>query len=202
MGAPRIAEEAVSSANASMLRAIGKYIAAGKSLAMHEQLAAIGLLAAESEAREGQRLWDAHHRKFKYTPMKQFTYPEGSEAAAELNKNGIYLRREMIDTKRYTGADIRAAEAKNGCGKRKPLDTQPRTRMYLPWHEGTGRGAPRIIAYTIVKRPDNSVERFDNIRIFRGANGHKQRRDLRLERSLTDGQWIVLVKALTVRVLS
>lgn len=192
-------------ANPSVLAAIGKFIAGGNRLTLQEQLAAIAMLAAESDAQKPMRLWEAHHRKFQYTPLTfEMAYEEKKRAGKKFDKGAVFLRQERIDTKRYTAEKIRAAELANGCGKRRPsLDSQPRTRMYLPWQAGQETAKQRIISYTIVKRPDNTVERFDDIRIFRGGNaGSKVRRDLRLERSLTEGQWITLVKDLTERVLS
>ena len=179
--------------NSVLLRAVGKLLSAGGTLSLQEQLGAIGLLAAQSEMAEASRLRAAHLRKYSYTPMSLADV--WGEKPVTVGKVPL-LRREYIEPKKYDGAALRQLRAERGVGKLKPMDSQPRIKLRMPWDNSK----ERIIAYTLVKADNGDVSHFEGIRIFRQTS--RVRRDRSMENAITDGQWISLVRHLTERVFS
>lgn len=185
-------------ANEILLRAVGALMRVGGTMSLQEQLGALGLIATANEQRLNQRLWEAHHRKYAYTPQTAAdVWPAGG---VMLSRNATLLRREPRETKRYNCALLRSLRAQRGVGRVHKPDTQLRTKMKLPWSHHY-LDPEYIVAYDIVRKDDGSIERFDNIKLYRHTP-KRPRRARSLERDMTDEQWLALVKHLTRKVLS
>lgn len=157
--------------------------------------------------REAMKRWAAHHRKWAYMTLPDLEFAghiKLNPKTGERERQTTFARHyyaSPIDSGRYPGPALRELRNRFGCSKhkRKGADTQSRTRLNMPWDWAMAR----VVAFDIINE-DDGTKRFDNVRIFRGGihGPSKQRRDYRLENSLTAEQWLSLYKVLARKIFS
>jgi hypothetical protein len=154
--------------------------------------------------RNVQKLREAHHRRFAYFGLSPLllkgTYLEPHKHAerelfAFVDAKPVHAVAHSYmsptDWCKYTGETLRKMRHEKGCGKipkERPRRLQQHVQIMLPWN-----AQRRVITFDI-RRGDDGKPFYGDVKILRKDS---QRRDKRLERSLTDEQWLSLYNQLT-----
>jgi hypothetical protein len=137
------------------------------------------------------------HKQTKIKPPKYLLVP--SPMAVKDPRCTKHMLR--LDRSNFPAQILRKRQIEQGTGNgtslaRRHLESmQPQLKIALPWNQQT-----RILAYDVVNDDTGKPSHFENVRIFRGGAGAtRQRRDRRLENSMTEGQWLSLYKGMAMR---
>lgn len=158
-------------------------------LTLQQQLLAS---AIAREFAEGQRLRDAHLRKYAYT-LTGPALTRKSKTAPALFANGTPVptfRQHKRETKKYGGSLLRELRATRGCGH-KTVTRAYHTLLVLPWRATTAE--QNVVAFNVRDKGMHDVA------IFRKA-GSRLKRCRLLESEMSVEQWDSVVRA-TARIM-
>lgn len=152
-------------------------------------------LPADPVIRDNLRRWFAHHKRYQYIEMPHavHSFHVGKREVTTLATQ--FRRHKLQHGKRYTGKKLRELRAARGCGRRKPaLAGQQQLRISMPWNPKISR----VVSF-VLKHDDAGKPYFGDVRLIR-TTPTRDRRDRRLESSMTDEKWLMLFKRIARRV--